>query len=247
MAALWTLVAAAAAINVYAGVLILLRGWLYPVAVYRPMLLNLALSWMPIVLVVLFWLGLSLLVIPVVTAVSMAGPVLIWLFLALSLIAWIAFFPNASYLITELNFSHRRDEDPVPLWFDIIQTLTLSVAGIANALLSLFSVQVISVLLVDPNSADITGAPVGWILSLSVILLGTLGVYIGRFVRLNSWDVLKPNRLLGVLFAHFRQPGQLRTATGYVISYSLLLLILYVPLVFLISADLTALASVENA
>lgn len=218
---------ALAALNVYAAILIVLRGKAFGVRVYRPMLVNLALSLVPLVLVNLFWIGVALLV-PYAAGQGW-GPLVTVVFIGASLVVWTAFFPNASYLITELNFSHRRPGDPVPLWYDIVQTQTLAMAGIANALVSLVAVQVSFVLLAYPNVASATEPTGSWVLAGVLLALGTVGVYIGRFVRANSWDLVNPVRLAKILAAHLRQPGQAATAAGYVATYTTFLAILYVP------------------
>lgn len=215
------------ALNLYPAVLILLRARFFRVPVYRPMLLNLGLSWMPLVIVAAFWVGTFLLV---SSASELAwGPALVVAFVAGSLVMWTAFFPNASYLITELNFSHRKREDPVPLWYDIIQTLSLTMAGIANATASLVAVQVTFVLLAFPNAQEVTDPAASWALAGLLLVLGSVGVYVGRFVRANSWDLVKPARLFRILAAHLRQPGQVWTAVAFVTTYTLFLAIIYVP------------------
>jgi uncharacterized membrane protein len=223
----WAIIGLLLGINLYAAVLIVLRGVLFRIRVYRPMLLNLGLSWVPLLLVLAFWVGVGFLVARF--AGSGWGPVLVIGFIVGSLAVWTAFFPNASYLITELNFTHRRSDDPVPLWYDIIQTLTLTMAGIINAIVSLAAVQMTFVALVFPNAATVTEPVLGWVFALVLLLLGTVGVYIGRFVRLNSWDLINPVRLVRVLAGHVREPGKARDVVGYVVTYTVFLTVLYVP------------------
>lgn len=218
-------------LNLYAAILVLLRSRVYGVALYRPMLVNIGLSFLPVLLVIVFGGGL-LAVVPVVGRVADvaagAGSALVWAYLAVATVVWLLFFPNSVYLITELNFTHRAAHTPVPLWFDIVQTLALTLSGIANAILSLAVVQTLLILLIDAPDAGIP--MLTWILAAAIILLGAIGVYLGRYLRVNSWDVRHPASLARKLTGHLRQRGKALEAGGFVLTHALLIALLYVPL-----------------
>lgn len=80
-------------------------------------------------------------------------------------------------------------------------------AGIANAVIALASVQATVVLLAYPQRRDPDRAGPAWLLAAVLLVLGTTGACIGRFVRANSWDLLNPARLARTLAEHLRQPG----------------------------------------
>ncbi|MBG0718249.1 DUF1361 domain-containing protein [Microbacterium sp. 2C] len=218
-------------LNLYAIVLVVLRSRVYGVPLYRPMLVNIALSALPVLLAIVFGLGLIVLT-PVFGAiterVSGAGSVFVWVYLLVATAVWLLLFPNSVYLITELNFSHRAEVTPVPLWYDIVQTLALTLSGIANAILSLAVVQLVYIVMVDPPTGAIpTGS---WVFAGIVIVLGAVGVYLGRYLRLNSWDVRHPASLEQKLRTHLRQRGKALEAFGFVLTHALLIALLYVPL-----------------
>lgn len=225
------LVAALCAVllNVYAVGLILARSWVYGTRLYRPMLLNVVLSFVPVIGSVAAVLG--ALILPLLFALAPdavhLNAAVLWAYLGIGTILWLLFFPNAVYLITELNFSHRRDDDPVPLWYDIVHTLTLTLSGIANAVLSLSVVQVaFIVVIVDPDA----GIPASsWVFAAIVIVLGAVGVYLGRYLRFNSWDVRHPASMVRKLVAHLRSPAKAIEAAGFVLTHALLLALVYVP------------------
>lgn len=225
------LVAALCAVllNVYAVGLILARSWVYGTRLYRPMLLNVVLSFVPVIGSVAAVLG--ALILPLLFALAPdavhLNAAVLWAYLGIGTILWLLFFPNAVYLITELNFSHRRDDDPVPLWYDIVHTLTLTLSGIANAVLSLSVVQVaFIVVIVDPDA----GIPASsWVFATIVIVLGAVGVYLGRYLRFNSWDVRHPASMVRKLVAHLRSPAKAIEAAGFVLTHALLLALVYVP------------------
>ncbi len=229
--------AAALFLNLYAAGLVVLRARAWGVPVYRPMLLNIGLSFVPVLLALLVpagFLGVGLLA----EAGTVPGGVLVvalWLFLLLAAGVWLLAFPNSAYLITELNLSHRRDDDPVPLWYDIVATLTLTVSGLANAVVGLGLIHFSLLLLTDAE-----GVPAwSWLAVGAVLLLGAFGIYLGRYVRLNSWDVRHPGSLLGKVATHLREAGAGQVA-GFVVTHAVLLAAVYVPLFVLADAALRA-------
>lgn len=218
-------------LNLYAVTLVVLRGRVYGVGLYRPMLLNIGLSFAPVLLAIVFGSGLLLLT-PIVTRViDLVGGVgagVFWAYLVVATLVWLLFFPNSVYLITELNFSHRAQATPVPLWYDIVHTLALTLSGIANAILSLAVVQTMYIVVVDPVGDRIP--PSSWAFAGIIIVLGSIGVYLGRYLRVNSWDVRHPGSLLRKLGGHLRQRGKALEAGGFVLTHAVLIALLYVPL-----------------
>jgi uncharacterized membrane protein len=97
--------------------------------------------------------------------------------------AWLVFLPNAPYVLTDfihLGTTHRLAESLVLASF----AFTSLVLGFA------------SLLLVQLVVARAAGALAGWTLAFSAIFLSSIGMYLGRVHRLNSWDVLQRPRLL---------------------------------------------------
>src|SRR5699024_122803 len=99
-----------ALLNVYALLLVLLRAPVYRTRLYRPMMLNIGLSVAPALVLLLAGLGL-------LVAVALGSRVILWSVLILFGIIWVLLLPNSAYLITELNFSHRKQDEGVPLWY----------------------------------------------------------------------------------------------------------------------------------
>ncbi len=94
--------------------------------------------------------------------------------------AWLLFFPNAPYLFTDL--AHLKQATLSRWWTDLILILFFAVIGIVLAFLSLHRVQVVV--------ARRHGWIPGWICVAAVAWLSGFGVYLGRFHRWNTWDVL---------------------------------------------------------
>lgn len=216
-----TVVLGAAALNLYALVLVVLRGPVFATRVYRPMLLNIALSLAP-ALVLALVLGALL------GAVALASPVAVWLVVVVGGLAWLLLLPNSAYLVTELNFSHRRDGEDVPLWFDIVLVLSLALSGVVNTLLNVLLVQVVLVAVAYPNDAAPLERASSWIVVVVVLALVTFGMYLGRYLRFNSWDVRHPGGMVRKLAGHFRERRNLAYAAGFCLTHTALLAIVYV-------------------
>ncbi len=131
---------------------------------YRFLVWNLFLAWVPLAFAVAAYARSRRGVDPVVAAL---------------LVPWLLFFPNAPYLLTD--FIHLQ-EGPAPLWYDALMLSAFAWTGLLLGFASLYLVQMVL------RSAF--GAAVGWLGVFGALALGSIGVYIGRFVRLNSWDVL---------------------------------------------------------
>lgn len=111
---------------------------------------------------------------------------------------WLLFFPNALYIITDLiHLEHSGDDAPV--WFDAVLLFTSSITGLMMAFISLYQVETFI-------RKNITARHANKIITAS-IFLGSFGVYLGRFLRWNSWDILaNPVSLLLEVLARFVNP-----------------------------------------
>jgi uncharacterized membrane protein len=95
---------------------------------------------------------------------------------------WLIFFPNAPYMLTDLQDLARRASG-APLWYDVIIVVWCSWTGTLLGVISLYLMQDIIIRRVSRLA--------GWIFVFVISALSSFGVYIGRFVRLNSWDILQ--------------------------------------------------------
>lgn len=202
-------------LNLFALALVLLRAPLFRLPVYWPMVLNVGLSVAP---AVVLGIGVAL-VMFVVTVVP--NQALLLAVIALVLVVWVLLLPNAAYLVTELNFSHRRPtNDPASLWYDIVMVLSLALSGVLNMLMNVLLVQFAYVLLVRPNDNDPYRQPDSWVLVAVTLVLVSVGIYLGRYIRFNSWDLLHPWSFVRKLAEHFRVRAHLRTLAGFVVVHT---------------------------
>jgi len=94
-------------------------------------------------------------------------------------IAWFLFFPNAPYLVTDLV--HWKNRAPVPIWFDLLMIMSFAWTGLLLGYLSLYLMQELV--------RRWKGRGWSWSFVVLVLSLSSFGIYLGRFQRLNSWDV----------------------------------------------------------
>jgi uncharacterized membrane protein len=114
------------------------------------------------------------------------------------LACWLLFFPNALYIITDL-IHLENSGDKVPVWFDAILLFTSSVTGLIMAFVSLFQVELFLYKYWRTKHVNK--------LIVAVLFLGSFGVYLGRFLRWNSWDIVaNPVSLLIEVTVRFTNP-----------------------------------------
>jgi len=104
-------------------------------------------------------------------------------------ILWLFFFPNAPYMITDLIHLERYTyyvsgvgfNPDVAVWFGLLHLVTGILVGCVCGMLSLYLLQNIV--------RRRFGWKWGWLLSALTSVLSGIGIYIGRFMRFNSWDL----------------------------------------------------------
>lgn len=112
--------------------------------------------------------------------------------------AWLVFFPNAPYLVTDIL--HFTGASSAPRWFDLILVTTAAWNGLLLGALSLLHVE--SFLAPHFSKTAVNGT------LLFIMVLCGYGVYLGRFLRFNSWDVLAdPYALFSTVGQHWLQPA----------------------------------------
>lgn len=146
------------------------------------LLLNLFLAWIPLLLSFLIFFIYK----------SGIRPVLKSTFMMLFGVVWLFFYPNAPYLMTDII--HIRTNDYTVLkdhvfvysfkflpWFELAQFILITFIGIVIGFFSLF---IIHRIFDDRNKI------VSWIFVIFVSMMSGFGIYVGRFLRLNSWEIL---------------------------------------------------------
>lgn len=138
--------------------------------------------------------------------------------LVLALVVWLLFIPNAFYIITDLvHFTRVRS---APKWFDLLLIFSFAWNGIMFGIVSLRKVEVIS--------AVIRGRHFSVMLVFAVMWLNALGIYIGRYLRFNSWDIITdPFSLVSEISDLLFNPLQNSVAWGMTFCYAVFMTLLY--------------------
>ena len=103
---------------------------------------------------------------------------------------WLLFLPNAPYLVTDLKYVGHGEG--LPVLYDLVLLTAAAWAGLLLGLTSLF--------LMHAVARRVVGAVNAWALVVAALALSSFGVYLGRVLRWNSWDVfVRPGSLLGAM------------------------------------------------
>lgn len=101
--------------------------------------------------------------------------------IVLLFVVWLLFFPNAPYILTDLF--HLRLNSTMPIWFDLILILLFAWTGLMFGFLSLWDMERIL-------SYSIKKFWI-YLFSSTILFIGSFGVYLGRYLRWNSWDIIQ--------------------------------------------------------
>jgi uncharacterized membrane protein len=133
-------------------------------------------------------------------------------------VLWLLFFPNAPYIATD--FVHLDSGGAAPFWYDAVTIGAFAWVGLLLGFASLYLMQSVV--------RRWRGALAGWIFAVLAIGLGSLGIYLGRFLRLNSWDALEdPTVLPRILHAVARDPFAYQEAVAVTVLFTASLTVAY--------------------
>jgi uncharacterized membrane protein len=132
---------------------------------------------------------------------------------------WLGFLPNAPYLVTD--FIHLRYRNGAPLWFDAVMLASFAWAGVG---LGAASLRACARVVRERHSLLAAGGFV----SLAALATG-FGIYLGRFVRLNTWDVAtKPGTVLSQVFSPLMHPFVHPRAWTVTLTFALFFVVAYI-------------------
>jgi len=138
--------------------------------------------------------------------------------LSLVLAVWILFIPNSFYIITDLF--HLGETGHVPLWYDLLLLLSFAWNGLMMGILSVRQMEKIMQVYYFNKHELLFIYPVMW--------LNALGVFIGRYWRFNSWDVVtNPFRLILDILDLIMHPLTYKNAFGMIFCFSVFMTLLY--------------------
>jgi uncharacterized membrane protein len=131
---------------------------------------------------------------------------------------WLLFLPNSFYIITDLF--HLEIANRVPLWFDLALIFSFAWNGI---LLGVISIRMMEKM-VQANFPAVKE----WQFVYPLMLLNAFGVYIGRYLRYNSWDVIAdPFQLTEDIVYLLIHPFRHRLDWSMILCYSVFMTLIY--------------------
>jgi len=138
--------------------------------------------------------------------------------IAVLLVFWLLFFPNAPYIITDLF--HLRVIRSMPVWYDTLMILSYAWTGMLFGFLSLLDIEEILK----------RKLPRQLVTCISVFLLfvGSFGIYIGRYLRWNTWDLFtRTTEVLTDISDRIVNPFEYRTTWGVTLFLGIFLNVVY--------------------
>jgi len=143
-----------------------------------------------------------------------------WKFWSLFLL-WILFIPNSFYILTDLfHLEDEANDFLVPLWYDLILIVSVAWNGLVLGILSVRQI--------EKQFFAESKLKSEWAFLFPVMFMNGWGVYIGRYLRYNSWDFfINPFELMRDIAHMLLHPIAFHNAWGMIFCFTILLLLIY--------------------
>lgn len=133
---------------------------------------------------------------------------------------WLLFFPNAPYVLTDLIHLNAHRHGQVPQWLDLLLLLSFALVALWFGFQSLQIVQHWFTRRFSRAAA--------WGVAVGTLVLSGFGVYLGRFLRWNSWDVVhRPHQLFKDIALRLLDPLHHSHTWSFTLGFGTLLLFTY--------------------
>jgi len=141
-----------------------------------------------------------------------------------ALMVWLVFVPNTFYILTDLyHVGDDYNDFSMPQWFDLAMILSFAWNGLLLGILSVRHIEKIAHEKFRIRHELFFLYPTMW--------LNALGVYVGRYLRFNSWDLVSnPFHLVRDIADILFHPFSERYATGMIFCFSVLMTLIYLTL-----------------
>jgi uncharacterized membrane protein len=126
---------------------------------------------------------------------------------------WLLFLPNAPYIITDMV--HLVHRPPVPFWYDMLLVLLSAFNGLLFGFASLSQIE-------DLLRKQMLKRYIE-LFRIAVIMAMSYGVYLGRYLRFNSWDAFIDPLTLAKQMIRSLDYG----TVGFTLTFSFVTYILY--------------------
>jgi len=140
-----------------------------------------------------------------------------WL-LVMAAFAWLVFIPNTFYILTDLFHLDRNND--MPIWYDLALILSFAWNGLFLGILSIRQMERVFEYYYNNKS--------GMLFILPVMALNGFGIFVGRYLRFNSWDIFSdPFQLMREMLYLFVHPLRSRFDWIMIVCYTVMLTIMY--------------------
>lgn len=137
----------------------------------------------------------------------------------LVLFVWLLFIPNTFYIITDIF--HLDQFDSAPKWFDLLLLFSFAWNGLLFGILSIRRIEMILTVVSKRGFSLLFVGIVMW--------LNAFGIYVGRYLRYNSWDIiLQPFSLFEEIFQVLLHPVQHKMQWGMISAWAIFMTLFYI-------------------
>ena len=131
---------------------------------------------------------------------------------------WLLFLPNAPYIVTDLI--HIRLSKPHLIWFDVLIISSFAINGLLLFYLSILDMKIV----LKPFLKERLIKHIAF----AILFLSSFGVYLGRFLRYNSWEIIQnPWNLFSDIINIAIQPSANKQAWLFTILFGIFLTVGY--------------------
>ena len=131
---------------------------------------------------------------------------------------WLMFVPNSFYILTDLF--HLEQFHSAPKWFDLLLIFSFAWNGLVLGILSVRKAELIL--------ETVSGRGFSLFIVFIVMWLNAFGIYIGRYLRYNSWDIImQPFSLFREMLELLMHPARNRMEWGMIMVYAIFMTLLY--------------------
>jgi len=168
---------------------------------------NLFLAWIPLFFIKWVW----------EQEVKRPAPLFL---LMIYFVIWLLFFPNAPYVITDIK--HLRGVSENMIWYDSLMLFMFAASGF---LTGLYSIRIVHRIITRRWNQKLA-----WLVIGGSMFLSGFGIFLGRYGRWNSWDIIThPYALSLGIFQSLQDP----LAIKHTFAFSFVLMLLYFAFHFL--------------
>jgi len=126
-----------------------------------------------------------------------------WIWIVISIALWILFFPNSFYILTDtIHFQNYEFFKYYPNIYELESYewyvfFDITIAALISLKIGLISLEQIKKIV--PNALK----QYQLLLIIGLFIISSIGIYLGRFIRLNSWNIFDLSSILNGVLDHF--------------------------------------------